>query len=57
MSLISPALSGRFFTTRATPAAPVPELLIVIKIVIVIICEVLTVCQTRCQEVTSALSH
>ena len=57
VSLLSPALSGWFFTTRATRAAPIPELLIVLKIMIVVIGEVFTVCQTQCQEVTSALSH
>ena len=57
MFLISPALSGQFFTTGATRAAPMPELLIIIKIMIIIIGEILTVCQTQCQEVTSALSH
>ena len=57
VSLLSPALSGWFFTTRANRAAPIPELLMVLKIMIVVIGEVLTVCQTQCQQVTSALSH
>ena len=50
MFLISPALSGRFFTTGATPAAPMPELLIVIKIMIIIMGEILTVCVTLCDS-------